>query len=338
MNLYSLEKDVPKSVLKDFLDYINGMEWYRNNPGGFLTNSPQRYVNTFGDGAEVDDKGNIITKGWPITFWTAKVNQNNVSLGSIPETLPSSFARLIPYLRKLFVKEHGDNANITYNTFNIAVCNYYTEPQDNIAAHTDDNAWYPKELKDNGEQRPVFASITLYPQTKPKDSKSIANFEIYTENEKGITKWQKIDLIDKSILIMPSDIKHRVKAIKADKFHPRINITFRSTYSVDINPLMNAIAVANHTRYYKIPSGIYYPDSINIENLDTIIDVYNNFNRDNNEPEPSLFKIKNKSYLKNTLKKEYDLLCQTNGYNKVKYSANIVAELIAMVLIELEGC
>ena len=57
---------------------------------------------------------------------------------------------------------------------------------------------------------------------------------------------------------MNSDIPHRVLKHKKDEkyFKPRINITLRSTYDINKNPLLHNICVANHTRYYKIPKAI----------------------------------------------------------------------------------
>jgi len=208
---------------------------------------------------------------------------------------------------------------ITNNTLNIAVCNYYTEPEMNIAAHTDDNVWYPREFDD----RPAFASITLYPNKK---NKKFAKFQIYEDK-----KWKQVDLEDKTIMIMPSDILHRVNPSNEKDFSPRINITFRSTYEMGANPVLNAMAVANHCRYYKIPSALYTPPTVNI---DEILKVYNEFNKNNGGNDLKVIVVEDKSKLKKRLKKNYDAM----GFTKFKAGANLTMELLAIVCQRIGCC
>ncbi len=110
MKIYSFEESIPNNITEDFVNFVqNEMEWYSKAPGGFLTNSPNRKVNTFGDGGEISSSTGIQPStgiqtftGWPLTFWTAKVNQNNVSLATMTEKMPKCFSNLVPYLRNLF--------------------------------------------------------------------------------------------------------------------------------------------------------------------------------------------------------------------------------------------
>ena len=255
--------------IEDFKSFLLGGEWYRGIPGGFVTNTPNRLVNAYGDGSSINSDGNLSSLGWDRTYWTAKMNQNNVSLGTETIPLPQPLATLVPGLRKL-LSNYYPEARITDNTFTIAVCNFYTESGMNIAAHRDDNIWYPRELGDS----PVFASITLYPKEKPSLKEEYARFGIRREGG----KWEDLILDDESVLLMPSDLEHRVMGHTSSKkgfFKPRINITFRSTYHISENPLMNIMAVVNHTRYYRLPKYIVYPNDIPYENLREILGYYN---------------------------------------------------------------
>ena len=51
--------------LAQFQSFIDSCQWNSNVPGGFLTNSPQRLVNSFGTGATVSECGKLNDDGWP---------------------------------------------------------------------------------------------------------------------------------------------------------------------------------------------------------------------------------------------------------------------------------
>ena len=262
--LFQLEDHFKKDVIDEFNKFILGCKWYQGIPGGFLTNTPQRLVTTFGDGSPISNEGKTYGEGWKETHWTAKTNASNVTLTTKTEPMPDIFAAMVPTVRKLYSKCYP-SAKITHNTFNIAVCNYYTNYDDYIAAHTDCNKWYPVE----DDVGPVFASFTLYP--KGFNGK-YARFQINVGDG-----WKQVDLSHNSILIMPSNINHRLKAFtktQKDKFSPRINITFRSTYPRKVNPLMNFMAVANHTRYYRIPHKLTFPKNFLKDRKAVIIAAY----------------------------------------------------------------
>lgn len=320
--IYLFKEVLPKKIIDDFLEAVKNLNWFYGIPGGFLYNIPNRKVNALGDGSSLsfDKNGKIKRKnnGSKITFWTARMNQNNISLGTQTQKLNIEFENLIFYLRKLLIKIYP-NAKITDNTFNIAVCNYYIEPENYIAPHTDDNIWYPREVNN----RPIFASITLY----PFGVKKYAKFEVY-ENK----QWKQIDLPDQSIFIMFSDIIHRVKPIDKKYFSPRINITFRSTFSFDENPLLNILAVSNHARYYRPPSLLFYPKNAKINE---IIEIYNKSNKNNNFQKLILTEIEHdRSKKKKELQKKYEAL----GFPKIKYGANMVVETFALLCLKLGCC
>ena len=80
---------------------------------------------------------------------------------------------------------------------------------------------------------------------------------------------------------MNSDIYHRVlKYKKSDYkyFKPRINITL-STYNSKTNPLLHNLCVANHSRYYKIPSAIISNGKIDKDKINNLISGYSIVNK-----------------------------------------------------------
>ena len=253
--------------------FLRNTKWIDKMPGGFVTNCPKRLVNAYGDGLPIDQNGEVSGTGWDSTFWTAKINQNNITLETKTSPLPEPLRKLIPGLRKVLLQQDPDSI-ITNHTFTIAVCNYYTDPDMYIAAHRDDNIWYPREI--NNGASPVFASLTFYPEDVPLLMEEYARFQVRsTETD----TWTDIKLDDDSLLIMPSDLEHRVLPCSnrmKHHFKPRINITFRSCYPFNVNPLMNAMAVANHSRYYRLPYQIIYPKYLAIDVINSIIQSYNN--------------------------------------------------------------
>jgi len=257
MFIYDMKDKIPTEILDNFCKFITGNHWLQGVPGGFCSNSPKRLVNAFGNG------------DYDTTHWTGKISYNKVTLHTKPNPLPKCFSDMIPHLNKLFVHSYPD-AQLTPGTFSIGVCNFYTDPDMYIAAHTDDNVWYPSECSAG----PVFASLTLYPEGEPTNNK-FARFQIKEEGE-----WKQVDLPDKSVMIMPSSIEHRVQKYKKcdyKHFKPRINVTFRSVYPKKVNPLMNAMAISNHARYYCIPVAITFPTNFCESTKQEIITIYKNF-------------------------------------------------------------
>lgn len=311
----------------EFHQWLSQATWYSNVPGGFVTNSPKRLVNAYGDGSPINSEGRHEGIGWESGYWTPKMSQSNISLESPTERLPLPLSTLIPKCRLLF-KQVFPDANITDNTFNIAVCNFYNDPDSYIAAHTDANPWYPHE----SGVGPVFASFTIYPEGEPEEN-AFARFQI-REND----KWIDVKLPHESVLIMPSSIEHRVKPyLKKNRhlFKPRINITLRSTFPISLNPLMNAMATSNHSRYYKLPSRIIHPSDVDIDTVQPILDIYNRF-LTNHSAEPLILIVSSpksvRQQTKKKLVKEYKELCKKNNYYNFKGSGNMVIELFNMIV------
>ena len=289
---------IPKNTLQNFCKFFNNHKWLQGVPGGFCTNSPKRLVSAFGDG------------GYDLTHWTAKMSASSVTLHTKPNKMPQPFVDMIPHLKKLFIKTFP-SAKCTDSTFSIGICNFYTEPDMYIAAHTDDNIWYPREC----DKGPVFASITLYPEGQP-DNNKLARFQIKSENG-----WEQIDLPDQSVMIMPSNIMHRVQPYKKcdiQYFKPRINITFRSTYQKNHNPLLHKLAISNHARYYCIPHSITFPTTFDKTTKQQIIQYYQDFCNKYNQK----FIINTKDRDRTTLIKLY----RSKGYNMPRITNNMVAE------------
>lgn len=313
-----MNDNIEANKLDKFVKTVENSVWYQGNPGGFVTNSPKRQVNAYGDGSSYSNDCDISTNGWPYTCWTAKMSQNNITLVSKPEKLPQEFVDIIPDLRSLFKQTFVD-ANISDNTFVMCVCNLYSDPDHYIAAHTDDNTWYPVEC----DQGPVFASVTLYPQGEPK---KLARFQIKKDNV-----WTDIELKHKSVMIMPSNIEHRVMKYKnCDRqyFKPRINITFRSIYSKKENPLMNAMAVSNHTRYYGKPIELIFPHTIDKQTKHDIKQAYvsfcNKYNLD--------IKVKICKEDKGAYRQKYMNKYKKMGYKDFRITNNMVGELFKMII------
>jgi hypothetical protein len=331
MKSVALCEILEEEVLSEFHKWLKTSEWFSNAPGGFVTNSPKRMVNAYGDGAGVDSNGNFSSPGWPKTYWTAKMSQSNVSLETATEPLPNIIRTIIPKIRELF-KEVYTDVKMTDNTFNIAVCNYYSDPDMCICAHTDDNRWYPEEASIG----PVFASFTFYPEGEPICDEAFARFQIKQDG-----KWKSVKLSHNSVMIMPSNIEHRVlphtKKMKAF-FKPRINITLRSTFPLDTNPLMNAMATANHSRYYKIPTAMYIPNDIPDEVISLLESTYNRFASRYHRPVLQINMLSNsidRKQHKKVVMSKYRSLIKKHKLANVKGGANIVTETLEMVSLYL---
>ena len=306
--LYDMEKNIPADVLQDFTEFMVSDHWLEGVPGGFLTNSPKRKVNAFGNG------------GYDTTYWTAQMKTSTATLHTRPNPLPVAFEKMIPYLKQLFLRACPE-ANITEGTFSIGVCNYYTEPDMYIAAHTDDNVWYPKECSLGN----VFASITLYPDGPPKEG-YYSRFQIRPND-----KWEQVDLPHNSVMLMPSSMEHRVQPFKKSDyahFKPRINITFRSVFPKEVDPLMNFMAIANHARYYRIPHAVTLPPSISEEMAEDIVNAYITFCDKYDKP----FEVYVKDRNRQGLIAQYRNFAVANGYPDFKATNNMVPEVFTAIM------
>ena len=327
MHLFQLADQLPEDKLQAFRDYMYQTQWFYGAPGGFVTNHPKRQVNAFGNGAPIDSSGQVGEGGWPVTYWTAKMNASQVTLHTCPEAMPAPLAAIVPDLRRLFGASMP-GVKLTDYSFSIAVCNYYSDPDMNIAAHTDDNPWYPVEC----EAGPVFASITLYPEGVPRDDASYARFQVHQEGQ-----WVPVKLPHESVCIMPSGTPHRVLAhtrSQRDRFCPRINLTFRSVYPKAVNPLMNAMAVANHTRYYRIPHALSYPDDVKQTVIQPIREAYNRF-AVRHGALPLMVKVYPGGKASRTRHRRQCVQAYREKWGSFRLTTNMVGELLEMVSKEV---
>lgn len=326
MNIFDINEHFESEIISDFKKFISKNNWFSGIPGGFITNSPKRKVTTFGDGSSIDCYGNFSSSGMESSYWTAGINSSHVSLCSKPLKMPDIFCKMVPQLRNLF-KQKYPNADITENTFTLAICNYYSDPDMYIAAHTDGNPWYPNECEDGA----MFASITLYPEGEPSNN-SYARFQM-----KPNDKWESITLPHDSILIMSSNILHRVMPhtkSQSKYFKPRINITFRSIFPKKVNPLLHCMGVSNHTRYYGTPYSIIFPKDCDENLKEMLINAYNIFNSNNNIPCLNVIVSENtkdeRVSIRRKIIKDYKKKYNIN----TRITNNIVLELIHMILQE----
>ena len=79
MRLFHLTDYYSNEELSKLNQWLIDSQWYQNIPGGFVTNSPQRLVNAYGDGSQIDNQGNLSGDSISLTHWTAKMNQNNIT-------------------------------------------------------------------------------------------------------------------------------------------------------------------------------------------------------------------------------------------------------------------
>lgn len=318
-NIEQLENLITLKEINNVREFLNHCKWNYKIPGGFLTNYPQRLVNTFGNGMKINNKGELYGNSWDSTFWTVKQTQNNVTLKTETSVMPDSFCKIIPKIRN-YVKNLYPEANMDDNSFCVAVCNNYIDSNMTITAHKDDQEWYPHTIG----RYPIFVSLTFYPNGKPIKDCYYSRFQIKKNN-----KWENIKLEDNSIMLLNADTFHRVlKHKEKDKkyFKQRINVTLRCLFDIKLNPLMNYISIANHSRYYKKPLEVL-GNIIENDNIKNILEKYNDFCIMNNYDKINYKYIKhrkNKKDIVNIYKnyiKKYNLL-------DVKIKCNIVIEAL----------
>ena len=251
-------------------------------------------------------------------YWTAAVNKNNITLVTPTSKMPEPLMKLGLLCRSIARDRYNTTSKHKFK-FNIAVCNKYDQPSHHISPHTDDNDWYAKDL----ECGPMFASLTLYNDTKPLDGEH-ARFQVCFD---GV--WEDCVLEDATILLMPSCIPHQVLPSKQKAYHPRINITLRS---VDSSLYDLVRAVSNHARYYRPPAKLIIPGTLaNVDDMTSaIIDKYNDCLKKNGCSTLLTVYERDMTLRKNNLKER---LVQKNLINQdTKIGPNIVIEALQLML------
>ena len=243
IHLVKLEDIMTTGEIATLEKGLKQMSWNSGIPGGFVTNTPQRLVNSYGDGSGYNNNLKSVGEKWEYAFWTPAVHQSDSTLVTSVEPLPDHLKMLGLKARKVAHDKY--DIFLDDHSFNLAVCNFYTTSTDEIAAHTDDNGWYARDLPEG----PMFASLTMYPDRKPHLAHEFARFELFIDG-----KWCHYQLPHASLLLMPSCIPHRVRPCKRDSdMFTRINITLRSVPDVKQDAFNSLRGMSNHARYYRLP-------------------------------------------------------------------------------------
>lgn len=264
VHVVQLSDFMDDEAINALVDNATNISWNNGVPGGFIHNTPQRLVNSFGDGSGYNATSARVGESTPAGYWTAAVHQSDCTLVTDVERLPDWLQQL--GLQARSIASNTYNITMSDHSFNIAVCNFYKACKHEIAAHTDDNEWYTKDLPDG----PMFASLTLYPSKKPTSPSDYARFELYIDGE-----WVHKALPHASLLLMPSCIPHRVRPASKEMCE-RINITLRSVPSMKDDPYNCIRGVSNHARYYRLPRHLIFPtDKRTDGHVDDIITAFN---------------------------------------------------------------
>lgn len=246
---------LPAAVVAALNKELCSMPYRHDMPGGYLTNSPRRGVWTCGDGGALLDDGTVTSRGsYPSSYWTASIKYPHVTLQSKTTPLTPALGKLGATARAHIAAKRflGDTFVPDDFTFALAVCNQYSDPKHVIAEHTDANPWYPGEH--------YFLSYTLYPDGEPPAG-DYARFQVQHPDR----SWEDVRLAHGSCCVMSGRVPHRVLAHKRGQvFRRRINVTLRTMFRPDVNPVMHVMAVANHTRYYGAPVRLIMPADVDV--------------------------------------------------------------------------
>lgn len=318
VHIVSLDDHMSHTEIQKLKKKAVQIQWNQNVPGGFTHNVPQRQVNAFGDGSGYNSCDNIVGHHWSNGYWTAAVHQNDATLITKLQQLPKWLKRL-GLLSRHFAKDLIGIQPTDY-TYNLAVCNKYTEPSHDIKQHADDNEWYVKD----SEQGPTFVSLTLYPTSLPQNDEEHANFQILAGG-----RWHDIVLPDASLLFMPSCLPHRVKSCRPNQFHQRINITLRSVPSPFEDPVRSLQGVSNHSRYYRLPDKLIVSQDNASGHIESIKEAFNACLRAHGKPKLDVMIRKKATSKPERSKRRKRLVDNLKPYTSCRrFYANTVTELL----------
>lgn len=232
-----------------FTQLVRKFDWKRGLPGGWLKYAPPREVTGYGDGSLYDDEGNITEgKKYNYTAWKASTPASYCTAVAKTSPLPKKFitSGIMKAMRELLIK---NDVMVNQATCTGMWCNYYSEIEDNISPHTDDEDYYVR----NRDNDTVFVSLTLY-EDEDFGSHDLARFQIKKDDG-----WKDIALPHLSLLIMNGSCEHRVLKANKKSFRPRYNITFRSPVAYQIDIIKNYRFFSNFGRYYLQTEKLYVP-------------------------------------------------------------------------------
>jgi hypothetical protein len=231
-----------------FRHSIHSQPFIFGHVSGTGNGSPQRGVLVMGN-STFEDKPKVMFK----THWTLSQNCSNITLESKTVPYPKPIVNLIPGLTDYLSTTFPD-VPISPATYALAVANWY-RPGDNhtISGHTDAQPWYASP--------PVFASVTTFPDCEPDDYRATYRFQVY---DPGHGKYIDLYLGHQSVCVMRADIMHRVlpPLSSVPNHKARVNMTFRNLVSPYTDPLGYTLAMANHYRYYGVPSRVLIPSDV----------------------------------------------------------------------------
>jgi alkylated DNA repair dioxygenase AlkB len=241
-------RDFLKIPQNQFCQLVRKFDWKRGLPGGWLVYAPPRQVTAYGDGSLYDEEGRASKKRYHYTAWRASTPASYCTSMVKTAPLPKKFitSGIMKAMRHFLTQNEVMVNNATCTGM---WCNYYSEANDNIAGHTDDEDYY---VRNRGNDT-VFVSLTLYEDEEFGDH-NLARFQIKKEG-----KWQEVALPHLSLLIMNGSCEHRVLKPYKDKFRARYNITFRSPVSYHIDIIKNYRFFSNFGRYYRQTILLYVP-------------------------------------------------------------------------------
>lgn len=323
MNVYKLASYLNQEDINEFTHYVYNMKWNQSIPTNGLKGKPNRYVNAFGTGADIDNESKIIKSGWSEIAWPVSersiLHENPMNILIKTKELPKCFLKVMTSLR-LLVWSTLPDFQIKHTTFNLAVCRYYASSNIEYDEEPDNREWYPKDT----EHGPIWAMITLYPPNTSSNNDKSNDIQVYNFKKKT---WTNIKLPHESVSLMSSLIKRR---FDKKNFTPRITITFKSTYSKLVNPLMNAMAVAYHSSQYRIPYKLMMPNIISDESW---IEIYGLYKRlvDSCNSSPLQTEYERYDASIEDYKKFYDALIQKHDLMPVNYPEELVTRLLEMV-------
>ena len=252
--------DIPH---EKFTQLVRNFDWHRGIPGGWLVYAPPRQVTAYGDGSLYDDKGRAIGKKYNYTAWRASTPASYCTAVTKTAPLPKKFitSGIMKAMRQLLIK---NGVMVNNATCTGMWCNYYSQPEDNITAHTDNEDYYARN-KDNDT---VFVSLTLY-EDEDFEEYNLARFQIREKKD-----WEWLSLPHLSLLIMNGGCEHRVLKANKNNFRPRYNITFRTPISYHIDIVKNYRFFSNFGRYYRQTILLYVPSKAFINPPKKHVKVY----------------------------------------------------------------
>lgn len=253
---------------KKLMKSVRSMNWRNDIPGGWLKYSPPRYVCGYGDGSLINKNNKLYRKNWKYTAWSGSVPHSGTTIINKTNPIPEDFLEsgIFQYARKVLKKNISEKIKDFMCTG--IWCNYYTDRDHMISAHTDDEDYYYRFSSDNEyfDEEALFVSLTLYEDQLVSED-NLARFQIYDEG------WEDVLLPHMSLLIMSGSVKHRVlKNKKNTPFRRRYNITFRTPAPRSDDIIKNFRFFSNFGRYYTIPIKLYVPENYN-ETAEEVIKV-----------------------------------------------------------------